>query len=325
MLNQFTFSQFLFELETVEPLELPAYKGSTLRGAFGHAFKKVVCALRTRTCADCLLNEHCVYSYIFETPAPASVPDSEQYKTAPHPFVILPPLGEKTSYAPGETLAFTLTLIGRALDYLPYFIYAFYELGANGMGRARGRFTLKRVLRLNGAERYPVYEGQGKILKRAYESVSWHRVLEQRPGSSPTATVTLHFLTPARIKVKDDLVVDLDFSVFFKSLVRRIEALGVFHCGGGRLEGVRDLIHNAAAIETAHRALSWYDWERYSNRQETRMKLGGVVGAITFSGELSPFMPYIVLGEYIHVGKGTSFGLGKYRIVEICERREDAT
>ena len=65
MRNHFTFAQFQFELETVEPLQLPAYKGSTLRGAFGHAFKKVVCALRTKTCGDCLLNERCVYSYIF--------------------------------------------------------------------------------------------------------------------------------------------------------------------------------------------------------------------------------------------------------------------
>ncbi len=317
MHTQFTFSQFLFELQTLEPLELPAYKGSTLRGSFGHAFKKVVCALRTRTCADCLLSERCVYCYVFETPSPAALPESDQFKTAPHPFVILPPLEEKTYYAPGEPLAFTLTLIGRALEYLPYFIYTFYELGATGMGRARGRFALKRVLRCNGEARQPVYESEGKILKPAYDPLSWQQVIEQHPCPTPTTMLTLRFLTPTRMKVKDDLVVHLDFSIFFKSLVRRIEALGAFHCGGMRVEGVKELIHKAAAIETAHSALSWHDWERYSNRQETRMKLGGLVGTITFRGDLTPFVPFMVLGEYIHVGKGTSFGLGKYEIAKL--------
>jgi CRISPR/Cas system endoribonuclease Cas6 (RAMP superfamily) len=47
------------------------------------------------------------------------------------------------------------------------------------------------------------------------------------------------------------------------------------------------------------------------------MKMGGFIGSITFRGNLEQFLPYLVLGEYIHVGKGTSFGLGKYRILNI--------
>lgn len=314
MRNHFTFAQFQFDLEAVESLEFPAYKGSTLRGAFGTTFKKVVCALRTRTCADCLLNERCVYSYIFETPSPANRPDREQYNPAPHPFVILPPLDKKTCYAPGETISFTLTLIGKALDYVPYFIYTFHELGESGIGRARGRFKLQRVLRMNGAEHRLVYDGEGKILTGAYEATSWQTIVEKHPHTRPA--VTLRFLTPVRIRLKDDLVLDLDFPIFFKSLVRRIEALASFHCGGTPESTIKDLIRKSAAIQTQQRALTWYDWERYSNRQETKMKLGGFVGDITFAGDLGPFMPYMLLGEYIHVGKGTSFGLGKYEIVK---------
>ncbi|NIA10440.1 MAG: CRISPR system precrRNA processing endoribonuclease RAMP protein Cas6, partial [Nitrospiraceae bacterium] len=61
--------------------------------------------------------------------------------------------------------------------------------------------------------------------------------------------------------------------------------------------------------------LYWHDWERWSNRQGTRMKLGGFMGEVTYKGDLRPFWPYIRLGEYVHVGKGSSFGLGRYRIV----------
>ena len=44
------------------------------------------------------------------------------------------------------------------------------------------------------------------------------------------------------------------------------------------------------------------------------MKMGGFVGEATFKGDFEKCLPFIMLGEYIHVGKGTSFGLGKYEI-----------
>ena len=46
------------------------------------------------------------------------------------------------------------------------------------------------------------------------------------------------------------------------------------------------------------------------------MKLGGLRGEITFEGDLSPFMPLLRLGEKVHVGQGTGFGLGGYEIIE---------
>ena len=61
-----------FALRAVEPLVLPPYKGSTLRGGFGASFRRVVCVVRDKECADCLLKGKCVYSYVFETPPPTT-------------------------------------------------------------------------------------------------------------------------------------------------------------------------------------------------------------------------------------------------------------
>lgn len=68
-----------------------------------------------------------------------------KYEAAPHPFVIEPPLERKRGYKPGEGITFGLTLVGRAIDYLPYFIYTFNELGKTGLGKGRGKFELKAV------------------------------------------------------------------------------------------------------------------------------------------------------------------------------------
>jgi hypothetical protein len=95
---------------------LPSYKGSTLRGGFGHAFRRVVCAIKSRECTDCLLKEKCVYSYIFETPPSADTKIMRKYKSAPHPFIIEPPTGQRRGYTPEDELTFGLTLIGRAID-----------------------------------------------------------------------------------------------------------------------------------------------------------------------------------------------------------------
>jgi hypothetical protein len=89
-------------------------------------------------------------------------PDAAQFtgnQNIPRPFVVKPPLTTQTTYAAGEALVFDLVLVGQAIDYLPYFIVAFRELGANGFGLNRVRVQLARVDSL-GADggRATVYE-----------------------------------------------------------------------------------------------------------------------------------------------------------------------
>ncbi|MBI5639738.1 MAG: hypothetical protein HZA17_04860 [Nitrospirae bacterium] len=135
------YQSYLFSLSAKDIIVLPAYKGSTFRGGFGNAFKKIVCALKKNACTDCLLKEKCVYSYIFETPPPSDTKMMTKYTNAPHPFIINPPLEKKRAYKPEEDIRFGLTLIGKAVDYLSYFVYTFDELGKIGIGKDRGKYV----------------------------------------------------------------------------------------------------------------------------------------------------------------------------------------
>ena len=117
-INHLRFAQFQFLLRPMDKLILPDYKGSTLRGGFGSAFKKVVCVNRQGTCDVCLLKGKCVYSYVFETPPPSDTSKMRKYPYAPHPFIITPPLERRREYSKNEPLCFDLTLIGKSIDYL---------------------------------------------------------------------------------------------------------------------------------------------------------------------------------------------------------------
>ncbi|MDD3581799.1 MAG: CRISPR-associated protein Cas6, partial [Desulfobacca sp.] len=126
---------------------LPPYKGSTFRGVFGVALKKVVCVLQNQECQDCLLRDHCVYFQVFETPR-APGPDAAAVKkpSPPHPFVIEPPLSVETHLHRGQSFDFGLILFGPANEQLPYFVYAFEQMGRIGIGQKingqRGQFRL---------------------------------------------------------------------------------------------------------------------------------------------------------------------------------------
>lgn len=326
MLDNFYFSMFKFSLQAKEPIILPPFKGSTFRGGFGHAFKKIVCAVKRQTCDSCLLKSKCIYSYIFETPPPEGTEMLSKYKSVQHPFVIEPPLETKNVYLPCEIFNFNLILIGRATEYLPYFIYTFEELGRLGIGKGRGKYELSKVTHLILDERYEmIYSSTDKALKRGCNAITMPDILRSKKTEpsiknpkteNNVMSLHLNFLTPARIIQNQDLVVDLKFHHLTRSLLRRASTLSYFHCGK-RLElDFKGLIERAEKVESYDCELKWYDWERYSARQATRMKMGGLIGKIGFKGDLEEFMPLLELGMYIHAGKGTSFGLGKYEIMK---------
>jgi CRISPR-associated endoribonuclease Cas6 len=301
-------------LRARDPLHLPPYKGAALRGGFGMAFKETVCVVEHRDCARCLLRARCAFPYVFDTPVPDDAARLRKYTAAPHPFVFLPPLEAKTLYHPGDTLTFDMTLVGQSIDFLPYFIYTFERLGERrGLGKGRGRVSVESISWLAPqGEEVPIYEGGQKRLHNTFRPIGVQDLCSLDRALSPLPCLTLHFLTPTRIRYQEALTPALDFHVLLRALLRRLSNLAYFHCGGELHLDFRGLIAAATRVETVNNDVRWYDWQRYSTRQGAHMKLGGVVGRVTYRGELHLFLPLLRLGEVVHVGKGTSFGLGKY-------------
>lgn len=303
--------RYSFLLKPKEDISLPFYKGSTLRGGFGITFCQICCINKMkRDCHDCLLKERCVYSYIFES---SPSPDAQKLKKIaeiPRPFVIEPPIEAKNVYHRGETIAFNLVLIGKAVEYLPYFIFTFKELGNIGIGRGRGTYELDKIYNSSQEKIYDSLDDTIRI-SGLRTTCDWF----VNTSSSESDCISLHFITLTRIKFRDDLITRPEFHVLVRSLLHRISALSYFHCGVELKLNYHSLISRAEEITIKRANLKWVDWERYSSRQDTKMKLGGFVGEITYNGNIDPFLSLFLTGQYVHIGKNCTFGLGKYEIL----------
>ncbi|MGH8069627.1 MAG: CRISPR system precrRNA processing endoribonuclease RAMP protein Cas6 [Candidatus Entotheonellia bacterium] len=335
-----------------ESLLLPEYKGSAFRGGFGHALRRVVCPFDDGRCyRGCIQPGRCVYSYVFETPLPEDIAaifaPIRGALDAPHPFVLEPPEEEKQHYSAHDRLAFHLILIGRAMEYLPYFLFSFDELGRIGLGKGKGHFQLEGAFGVGPEGEVVVYKG----IERRFAGVGAPITLEEvaRKVQGKMDEVEIEFLTPARLKYGHKLTSRLEFHILFRALLLRVSLLVLCHGDSGMLPlpsgctvsalavaqyFYRDHRIDAAARRSIHEAIEgakdiaidrsdlyWRDWERYSARQDARMKLGGMVGSIKYRGALTNFLPYLLFGEYLHVGKNTSFGLGKMRLHLSAEQR----
>jgi len=300
------YGKYLFTCCFESEAMLPHFKGSTFRGAFGVALKKVICALRNLQCEECLLNTRCLYARVFET-------DKPPY---PRPFVIEPPLTSKTNYPEGSSFDFGLILLGEDNNNLGYFVYALDQMGKIGIGRRingrRGHYRLERVTYGDSV----IYSSDEQTLSipQAIENIQLDSTAARKVSCSK---VQLDLVTPLRLKFKNRLSGELPFHILVRAMLRR--AASLFSCyGDGEPElDYRKLVSRAERIKISQSDLKWFDWRRYSNRQDKAMLMGGIVGSVVYEGDLDDFIPFIDFCTRVHVGKQTTFGLGKikYEIV----------
>ena len=54
--------------------------------------------------------------------------------------------------------------------------------------------------------------------------------------------------------------------------------------------------------------------EQYSNRLKGKMDLSGLLGELEFAGDLTPFVPWLLAAQILHIGRNTTFGMGRIEV-----------
>lgn len=301
-------ARYRLHCRALEDFSLPAYSGSAWRGLFGHALKQAVCVTRAPSCEPCLLYRNCVYSYVFETPPPVDTEVMRKYPSVPHPYILMPEPDQSTRIKAGDELSVYLTLVAKANQHLPYLLHSFEQAGERGLGAGQGRFSVVALSQQQSADWVTIY--------RAGEALQALPPVADSIPPCPTGPVTIELVTPLRMRLKNREVTPqtFTFGALFSVLLRRISMLQQFHTDQPLVLDFKGLSIAAREVPLVASTLRWQDWSRYSSRQKTPVKMGGLVGEITLDGsELAPFWPLLWVGQSVHVGKGTVMGLGYYR------------
>jgi hypothetical protein len=232
--TSFPVARYRFEFQARQPIRLPDYSGSMLRGAFGHALRQLACMTRQKDCAGCPLIGSCPYPAIFAPPPPVTH-RLQKFSQIPAPYVIEPPAWGSRVLAAGETLTFHQVLIGRALQELPLIILAWRRALARGVGAGDGTADLVRVVHCGEA-------GDEEIHRPEVGTITAHAPLISLAGqtdNSMTSAATLRFDTPLRLQQNGRALPPekLQARTLLMALARRASLLAEFHAGTGSAGG----------------------------------------------------------------------------------------
>lgn len=297
---------------------LPPYKGATFRGGFAETFRRLVCAAGMDECKECSLKRTCPYHLVFES---EPLPGSEVLRSLdaiPRPFVLEPSTDRRTCYSPGETFEFSLILFGKVRNLLPYFIVTLEEFSRRGIGRGRRPFSLEEIATVNPLTGISalVYSSEDRVVRPRDLSVTSEEVWK-RAAACPVEylrKIEISFITPTRLIHGGKCLHIPEFHAIVRNLLRRLSSLSYFYHGFAYEADFQEIIRHAGEVRMVRDETSWVTIGRYSSRQKRRVPLEGFVGRAVYEGPLADFLPLLLLGELIHVGKGTVFGQGKFAL-----------
>lgn len=282
-----TYLPLLIRLECQEKTRLPLFLGSTLHGIMGWTLKKYSPES---------------YSYLFENKRMGG-----GKQDIVNPYFIEPPRS-KTHFEKGELLSFSFVLVGNALHYAEAVIDALHQSENFGLGAQRTPFVLKDILQ--GAQFGYVYN-EARLNKFALLPENINTV----SGHEHATWCSIHLLTPLRIRRNGKLVEDITFPTIIRNITKRIEMLTERYGGYINTELANSSCELALSVNRTVSALHLSQMHRFSNRKNESMDWSGMLGALQFEGDLSPFIPWIKAAQVLHIGRNSTFGCGKIDLI----------
>lgn len=225
-------------------------------------------------------------------------------------YALHAPLGPE--FIPEGTLfGFELSLFGDAIRYTPSFLAAVdaatHSLGATLRHGQRGSAILENVWRVTPNGVLPLaLHSQQELNALSFPADDIISAIPQ--GFSPAVRLILD--CPLRLKSSGALVKrHPDFEILLRRILGRMRQLHPVNA----VEEAHTLLTESRKI-SLHGSVNWEDLRRWSTRQEQAMVFGGLVGFLEYHGTMQPFLPWLALGEWLHIGGKSTFGLGRYQL-----------
>ena len=289
------------------------YLGSAWRGAFGRVLRRSVCVTKLPTCGNCVLLQDCVYPRTFENRTPPDAQKLRLYPTTPNPYVLAQPCdGHDNADGADGAINLGITLFGAANDDAPAILQALLLAGKGGITNRRVVLDHIDTQAETPQGRWVTIQPEGGGLR-----IPPARSVTPPDGLTPPTAVRLRLLSPLRIRADGHVVSPdkLSFRAFASNLLRRISLLTHFFSEHPLEADFAALLDDAAAVRIADAQLRWREGARRSSRQQARIPMGGIVGSFVAEGPaIATLWPCLWLGQWTHIGKGCTMGLGRYAL-----------
>jgi len=295
-----------FFLELTEDCILPKFKPSALRGGIGEMLLRANC-IRDRNCANCDFVKECIvrrtmYSQFEIQPEFVTEGDSIGY--------VLECEDYRREYYVGDILGLCLILFGKSIVYLSQYLQAVDALGKSGLGKDLAHFRIVGITNTRGEDildGYNVNMCNYKVEKIATYIDYRLKQLDTKAGST-----TLCFSSPLTQKYRGEILTAFDPEAIIRSIQRRVYLMDCFE----GIDGESAYRAELPVPEILSQDVTERKNIRYSSRKDQKMPLRGISGKLSVGNISEKCWPYLAAGEVLHIGKNTSFGYGRYRIVQ---------
>ena len=303
-----------FTLVIMEDGQLPRSKVSALRGGMGHALLTANC-IRDENCDACDFTEDCLvqrmmYPRMEIRPEFMTTKDSEGF--------VIECEDSREWFRAGDELKFNLLLFGRTIVYFGQYLQAFHYFGMLGIGGKHVRFQIAGVTNTTGetlVEGTSVYKERYKVMLVSDYVRYRLRSADIRKVVSGGHRCRVVFQSPLTLKFKGEVQQDFLPEALFAAIERRIYILNCYEGNGECSQGGSVLAEGHIPDRVDGKA--WMQKvPRYSGTQNSKMTLGGIRGWCDLEGVDETALELLLAGELVHIGKNTSFGFGRYTVVE---------
>ncbi len=300
-------------LKALEPIQLPAFAGSKLEGAFGHALYEIACTRKDlEACQPCPLRQICPFATLYMPSLPSHM-NVASLESPPRPLVFHTEFQNERTIKTGSQLEFGLRVLGKAKQHLPYIIAAIQEMGREGIGNNRGRFEL---LEVQSIQPYTLETKTITTINNPVVQLEPIVISHEDFPQLPKNQITLHLETFMHLKTAGQVAEQLQFPILIRSLQRRLSNLEQIY-GAGSSVGANfaELPQLARELHILEQNTEFVS-QRRSGHGRQPVIMNGLIGSVTYKGDLEPFAQVLRYGELIGVGKWAHFGAGRYSIKE---------
>lgn len=152
----------------------------------------------------------------------------------------------------------------------------------------------------------PLGDGSGVNCPENLAVLSSNDLLGNRLWNGSCLQIKL--TSPLRVIKDGRILANFDFSRFSRSLLRRVSSLAYYYGACEFTCDFKELSRQAEAVICTD--------DHFRLTTDGSRRVAGLVGCGTFQGDFSGLLPFLAAGSYVHVGKGASFGMGAYELLE---------